>query len=51
METIDERKAAATMRLLCVAAMGTFVSQGLLYPALPLYLHQDLGTTLAVAGL
>lgn len=51
MEPIDERNAAATMRLLCVAAMGTFVSQGLLYPALPLYLHQDLGTTLAVAGL
>ncbi len=39
------------MRLLCIAAMGTFVSQGLLYPAIPLYLHEDLGTSLAVAGL
>ena len=39
-----ERKAALTMAFLCTAAMGTFVSQGLLYPALPLYLHKELGT-------
>ena len=31
--------------------MGTFLSQGLLYPSLPLYLHQRLGTSLAVAGI
>jgi len=50
-EQNGERRAALTMAFLCTAAMGTFVSQGLLYPALPLYLHKELGTTLAVAGL
>lgn len=37
--------------LLCTSAIGTFLAQGLLYPALPLYLHQDLGTSLGIAGL
>jgi len=41
----------AIVTLLCVSAMGTFVSQGLLYPALPLYLHDVLGTSLGTAGL
>lgn len=42
---------AGIVTLLCVSALGTFVAQGLLYPALPLYLHNDLGTSLGVAGL
>lgn len=46
-----DRRPLRIVTLLCVSAMGTFVSQGLLYPALPLYLHQDLGTSLGMAGL
>ncbi|MPY96184.1 MAG: MFS transporter, partial [Acidimicrobiia bacterium] len=41
----------ATFWLLCLSAIGTFVAQGLLYPALPLYLTEELGTSKAVAGL
>ncbi|MEZ5236169.1 MAG: MFS transporter [Acidimicrobiales bacterium] len=46
-----DARASRVMTLLCVAAMGTFVSQGLLYPALPLYLRNELGTSLGMAGL
>lgn len=51
MGLIGEERAARTVTLLCVSAMGTFVSQGLLYPSLPLYLHLQLGTSLGAAGL
>lgn len=51
MRSLGEDKAARLVGLLCVSAMGTFLSQGLLYPALPLYLHEQLGTTLGMAGL
>jgi len=37
--------------LVCLATIGTFIAQGLLYPALPLYLTEELGTTKATAGL
>lgn len=47
----DYKRPLRIVTLLCVAAMGTFVSQGVLYPALPLYLHQNLGTSLGMAGL
>lgn len=48
---MGEATASRTMTLLCVAAMGTFLSQGLLYPALPLFLRDELGTSLGTAGL
>jgi len=35
----------------CAATFGTYMAQGLLYPALPLYLTTELGTTKAMAGL
>lgn len=47
----EEDRAARIVTMLCVSAMGTFLSQGLLYPALPLYLHNELGTSLGIAGL
>lgn len=37
--------------MVCLASTGTFTAQGLLYPALPLYLTGELGTTKAMAGL
>ena len=40
-----------TFWLLCLATLGNFVAQGLLYPGLPLYLTDELGTSKAVAGL
>jgi MFS family permease len=40
-----------TFALICLSALGTFIAQGLLYPALPLYLTRELGTSKAVAGL
>jgi MFS family permease len=48
---VDVRAARRTFWLLCTSALGTFSAQGLLYPALPLYLTDSLGTTKAVAGL
>lgn len=41
----------ATFWLLCASTIGTFVAQGLLYPALPLYLTEELSTSKAVAGM
>ncbi len=40
-----------TFALVCLSTLGNFVAQGLLYPALPLYLTRELGTSKAVAGL
>lgn len=40
-----------TFALICLSTLGNFVAQGLLYPALPLYLTRELGTSKAVAGL
>ena len=37
--------------LVCASTIGTFIAHGLLYPALPLYLTDQLGTTKATAGL
>ena len=45
------RRGAATFWVLCGATLGTVLAQGLLYPALPLYLTGELGTSKAVAGL
>jgi MFS family permease len=45
------RSPTSTFWLLCVASSATFVAQGLLYPALPLYLTEELGTSNALAGL
>jgi MFS family permease len=45
------RSPVSTFWLLCVASSATFIAQGLLYPALPLYLTEELGTSNAVAGL
>jgi MFS family permease len=50
-EAAGERRGTVTFWVLCGATLGTFVAQGLLYPALPLYLIEDLGTSKAVAGL
>lgn len=47
----EGRRGATTFWVLCGATLGTFVAQGLLYPALPLYLTEELGTSKAVAGL
>lgn len=43
--------AKLTFALICLSTLGNFVAQGLLYPALPLYLTRELHTTKAVAGL
>ncbi|MEZ5264759.1 MAG: MFS transporter [Acidimicrobiia bacterium] len=43
--------AKLTFALVCLSTLGNFVAQGLLYPALPLYLTRELGTSKAVAGL
>lgn len=40
-----------TFALVCLSTLGNFIAQGLLYPALPLYLTRELGTSKAVAGL
>ncbi|MCC6436304.1 MAG: MFS transporter [Acidimicrobiales bacterium] len=40
-----------TFALVCLSTLGNFVAQGLLYPALPLYLTRELHTSKAVAGL
>jgi MFS family permease len=40
-----------TFGLICLSTLGNFVAQGLLYPALPLYLTRELHTSKAVAGL
>ncbi len=45
------RSPTTTFWLLCVASSATFIAQGLLYPALPLYLTEELGTSNALAGL
>ncbi len=37
--------------LVCASTIGTFIAHGLLYPTLPLYLTDQLGTTKATAGL
>jgi MFS family permease len=37
--------------LLCVAVLGTYTAQGVLYPGLPLYLTGELGASKAVTGL
>lgn len=37
--------------LVCASTIGGFIAQGLLYPALPLYLTEELGTSKATAGL
>src|SRR5688500_8446258 len=47
----EGRRGTGTFWLLCTATLGTFLAQGLLYPALPLYLPVELGTSKAVAGL
>jgi MFS family permease len=47
----EGRRGTGTFWLLCTATLGTFLAQGLLYPALPLYLTGELGTSKAVAGL
>jgi len=36
---------------MCVVGLGMFLSQGLLYPAIPLYPTDELGTSKATAGL
>lgn len=43
--------AKRTFALICLSTLGNFVAQGLLYPALPLYLTRELDTSKAVAGL
>ena len=43
--------AKLTFALVCLSTLGNFVAQGLLYPALPLYLTRELHTSKAVAGL
>ncbi len=40
-----------TFALICASTLGNFVAQGLLYPALPLYLTRELHTSKAIAGL
>ncbi len=51
--TDDDAKQAGslTFALICLSTLGNFVAQGLLYPALPLYLTSELDTSKAVAGL
>jgi MFS family permease len=47
----DDEAWRRTFWLVCVSTLGNFTAQGLLYPALPLYLTNELGTSKAVAGL
>lgn len=45
------QRATVTFALVCASTLGTFTAQGLLYPALPLYMTDELGTSKAMAGL
>jgi len=47
----NPQRGNVTFALVCASTLGTFIAQGLLYPALPLYMTEELGSSKAMAGL